>query len=230
MTISLSVALLLASVITASAETVVLKNFTLIDGTGKAAVAKTNMVIVNGRILSVGPNSNLKMPDGSRVQDLSGRYVMPGIINLHGHLGNTIGLVQDPKNYTPENLDANLRTYASYGVTTLVSMGSDQELVLKRRAEQRATGRPKTTRIYTALRGFTGKGGYPTTAQGMKGVPFEVDTPADAKKDVDFLASKKVDLVKIWVDDHFGKEQKIRLDLSKTRPMSSSVNSLGRRA
>lgn len=215
MTICMRVALLLATAITAFPETVVLKNFTLIDGTGKAAVATASMVITNGRISSVGPNSNLKIPDGSQVQDLSGRYVMPGIINLHGHLGNTIGLVQDPKNYTPENLDANLRTYASYGVTTVVSMGSDQELVLKRRAEQRATGRPKTTRIYTALRGFTGKGGYPTTAQGMKGVPFEVETAADAKKDVDYLASKKVDLVKIWVDDHFGHEQKIPLDLSK---------------
>ena len=113
MKIYLRTALVLASVTAASPETVVLKNFTLIDGTGKAPVAKTNMVIVNGRILSVGPNSNLKIPDGSQVQDLSGRYVMPGIINLHGHLGNTIGLVQDPKNYTPENLDANLRTYAA---------------------------------------------------------------------------------------------------------------------
>ena len=206
---------MLAFAFASSAETVVLKNFKLIDGTGKGAVANASMVITDGRIQNVGPAANLKVPAGSQVQDLSGRYVMPGIINLHGHLGNTKGLVQDPKNYTPENLDANLRTYASYGVTTVISMGSDQELVLQRRAEQRATGRPKTTRIFTALRGFTGKGGYPTTAQGMKGVPFEIETVEDAKKDVDYLASKKVDLVKIWVDDHFGRERKIPLDLSK---------------
>ena len=215
MTICWRVALLLAFAFASSAETVVLKNFKLIDGTGKGAVANASMVITDGRIQNVGPAANLKVPAGSQVQDLSGRYVMPGIINLHGHLGNTKGLVQDPKNYTPENLDANLRTYASYGVTTVISMGSDQELVLQRRAEPRATGRPKTTRIFTALRGFTGKGGYPTTAQGMKGVPFEIETVEDAKKDVDYLASKKVDLVKIWVDDHFGRERKIPLDLSK---------------
>jgi imidazolonepropionase-like amidohydrolase len=215
MSICWKFALLLAFALATSAETIVLKNFTLIDGTGKAPLANASMVVTDGRIRNVGPASNLKLPDGSQVQDLSGRYVMPGIINLHGHLGNTKGLVQDPKNYTPENLDANLHTYASYGVTTVISMGSDQELVLQRRAEQRATGRPKTTRIYTALRGFTGKGGYPTTAQGMKGVPFEIETPEDAKKDVDYLASKKVDLVKIWVDDHFGRERKIPLDLSK---------------
>ena len=49
----------------------------------------------------------------------------------------------------------------------------------------------------------------------MKGVPFEVETPEQVKKDVAWLADKKVDLVKIWVDDHFGKERKIPMDLSK---------------
>jgi imidazolonepropionase-like amidohydrolase len=124
------------------------------------------------------------------------------------------GLVQDPKNYTPENFDSNLKTYANFGVTTVISMGSDQDLILQRRAEQRSTGRPKTTRIFTAYRGFTGKGGYPTSAAGMKGVPFEVTSTDEVKKDVAILADKKVDIVKIWVDDHFGRETKIPFDLS----------------
>ena len=82
------------------------------------------------------------------------------------------------------------------------------------RTEQRA-GRPRSTRIFTAGRGFTGKGGYPTTMPGMKGVPYEVETAAEAKKDVAALADHKVDVVKIWVDDHLGKERKIPMDLSK---------------
>jgi imidazolonepropionase-like amidohydrolase len=139
---------------------------------------------------------------------------MPGIINLHGHLANTVGLTQDPANFTRSNLDKNLQTYASYGVTSVVSMGSDQDLVYQVRAEQRS-GRPRVTRIFTAGRGFTGKGGYPTTAQGMKGVPFEVETPEQARKDVAILADRRVDLVKIWVDDHLGRERKIPIDLSK---------------
>ena len=49
----------------------------------------------------------------------------------------------------------------------------------------------------------------------MKGVPFEVENAAEVRKDVDWLADKKVDMVKIWVDDHFGKERKIPMDLSK---------------
>lgn len=214
MSVCMRLAAVLFSVLAASAETVVLQNFTLIDGTGKAPVPGAAMVITDGRIRYAGTKAKAAVPQGASKIDLTGKYVMPGIINLHGHLGNVKGLVQDPKNYTPENLDANLKTYASYGVTTVVSMGSDQDLILQRRAAQRATGRPKTTRIYTAYRGFTGKAGYPTSAPGMKGVPFEVSTRDEVKKDVAILADKKVDIVKIWVDDHFGRESKIPFDLS----------------
>jgi imidazolonepropionase-like amidohydrolase len=147
--------------------------------------------------------------------DLGGRFVMPGIINLHGHVGNTLGLAQDPANYTRTNVDQNLRTYASYGVTAVVSMGTDQDLVYQVRAEQRA-GRPKMTRIFTAGRGFTGKAGYPTSAPGMKGVPFEVESPSQARSAVANLADHKVDVVKIWVDDHLGRDRKISNELSKS--------------
>jgi imidazolonepropionase-like amidohydrolase len=93
-------------------------------------------------------------------------------------------------------------------------MGSDQPPVFDIRKEQRA-GRPHEARVFTAYKGFTGVGGYPTTAAGMKGVPFEVSTNAQVDADVKQLADMKVDLVKVWVDDHLGKEKKIPLDLVK---------------
>jgi imidazolonepropionase-like amidohydrolase len=172
------------------------------------------MIVRDGRITWVGPKSKLVVPAGAETLDLTGRYVMPGIINLHGHLGNTRGLTQDPKNYTRENLDQNLRIYASYGVTAVLSLGTDPELVYQTRSEQRA-GRPRSTRIFTAGRGFTGKAGYPTSAPGMAGVPFEVESADQARKAVAVLADRKVDAVKIWVDDHLGRERKIPMDLSK---------------
>ena len=49
-----------------------------------------------------------------------------------------------------ENVESQLKTYASYGVTTMQSMGTEQPLILDMRAEQRRTGRPRETRIYTA--------------------------------------------------------------------------------
>jgi imidazolonepropionase-like amidohydrolase len=208
-----SVVILLAAG-AALAETTVLDGFTLINGSGRQPVPNAAMIIAEGRIQWAGPQSELKVPPGAQVMHLTGKYVMPGIMNLHGHLGNTIDLAQDPKNFTRENVEKQLRLYASYGVTSVVSMGTDQELVFQLRAEQRA-GRPRMTRIFTAGRGFTGAGGYPTTAQGMKGVPFEVASTADVDRDVAELAAKKVDLVKIWVDDHLGRDKKIPLDLAK---------------
>ncbi len=208
---TISFCLLAASAV---AETKVLQNFTLIDGTGRAAVASAAVVITDGRVTYAGPASKMKAPANSETIDLAGKFVMPGIINLHGHLGNTVGLAQDPKNFTTENLAKNLATYASYGVTSMISMGTDQEPMYAVRSEQRS-GRPKTTRIFSAGRGFTGKAGYPTSAPGMKGVPYEVETAGQAKEAVDANAAKKVDIIKIWVDDHLGKERKIPMDLSK---------------
>lgn len=197
------------------ADTTVLQNFTLLDGTANPALPNAAMVIVDGRIRWVGPAASLKPRPGATVIKLDGKYIMPGIINLHGHLGNTVELAQDAKNFTRESVEANLRVYTSYGVTTMVSMGSDQRLILDMRAEQRRTNRPQMTRIFTALRGFTGINGYPTTAQGMKGIPYEVGSAAEVKTDVAELAGNKVDLVKIWVDDHLGKDKKIPMDLCR---------------
>jgi len=39
--------------------------------------------------------TELQAPAGAQTVDLTGKYVMPGIINLHGHLGNTVDLTQD---------------------------------------------------------------------------------------------------------------------------------------
>jgi imidazolonepropionase-like amidohydrolase len=198
----------LAAALALSAETRVFQGFTLFDGTGKPQVADAAMIVTDGRITWVGAKSTLKKPANAEVADLTGKYVIPGIINLHCHLGNTKALAQDPKNFTRENVNDQLKTYAKNGVTAVLSMGSDQPLVFDMRAEQRA-GRPALTRIYTAGKGFTGKAGYPTLAPGMKGVPYEVETEAQVAAAVKTEAGKKVDMLKVWVDDHLGRDVKI---------------------
>jgi imidazolonepropionase-like amidohydrolase len=195
-------------------ETKVLTNFTLIDGTSRDPAPKSAMIITDGRIAWIGPASAMMKPRGATSLDLTGKFVMPGIMNMHGHLGNVVDFVQDAKNYTRENVAKQLKQYARFGVTSMLSMGSDQPLVFDIRKEQRAE-RPHECRVFTAYKGFTGVGGYPTTAAGMKGVPFEVATNAQIDDDVKQLAGLKVDLVKVWVDDHLGKDKKIPLDLVK---------------
>jgi imidazolonepropionase-like amidohydrolase len=180
-------------------EIKVLKNFTLIDGTGRPPAAASSMIVDNGRIRWIGSTANLKAPVSAEVIDLAGAYVMPGIINLHGHVGNTIDLEQNAKNFTRENIERNLKTYASYGVTTVLSMGTDQDLIFQIRDEQRA-GRPSMTRVYTAGQGFVYKGGY----GGLAGVNEGITNVSEVRPAVAAQARKKVDLIKIWMDDHLG--------------------------
>jgi imidazolonepropionase-like amidohydrolase len=196
----------------AGAEVAVFKGFTLI-GT-RASQPDAGMIVTDGRITWVGPAAKMKVPPGGNVQDLTGKYVMPGMINLHGHVSITSGLVQNTTGfYTREGVQKNLALYARYGITAVASLGTDQPLVYEIRDEERA-GRPRLTRIFTAGRGFTGKGGYPGTIAGMEGVPFEAATPQAAAAAVDELASHHPDLVKIWVDDHAGKLPKIPIEVS----------------
>src|SRR6266853_1502734 len=194
-----------------AAEVKVFKGFTLIDGSGRAPVTDAAMIVDNGRIHWVGEDATLKAPAGAETIDLSGKFVMPGIINLHCHLGNVVDLTQDSKNFTRENVEKDLSTYASYGVTTVLSMGTDQDLIFRIRDEQRATGRPSMTRVYTAGQGFAFKGGY----GGLPGVTFSLQDTSEVDKDVAELAKKKVDIVKMWVDDHMGHMKKMPFEIAK---------------
>jgi imidazolonepropionase-like amidohydrolase len=124
---------------------------------------------------------------------------MPGIVNLHAHIGNTVDLTQDAKFYSRKSIEENLRTYALYGVTTVQSLGTDQDLIFQVRNEQRG-GRPSVARVYTAGQGFVFKGGY----GGLAGTTSEYSRVEDIEPAVARLADRKVDLVKLWLDDELG--------------------------
>ncbi len=204
-----------------AAQDVVLKNFTLIDGTGRAPSAGAALVLHDGRVAWAGSAAKVKALKGAQVVDLTGRYVMPGLVNLHGHVGNVVGLTQDPKFYTRENVEKNLRTFAAYGVTSLLGLGTDQDLIFKIRDEQRS-GRPQYTRVFTAGRGFTTRGGL----GGVEGVTFFPATAAEIPGEVAELAAQKVDIVKLWVDDRLGHARKIPPEISAAILESARRNHL----
>ena len=205
----------------AFAETKILKNFTLIDGTGNPAAANMAMIVTDGRIQSIAPAGKIRPPAGAEVIDLTGKFVMAGMVNLHGHVGATVDMQQSAQLYSRENVERDLRTYASYGVTTVVSLGTDLDPVFAVRDGQRGT-RPQMARLYTAGKGFTLKGGNPP-AGGMR---YEVATPAECEARVAELAAQKVDFVKIWVDDAFGKRQKMPIELSRAIIASAKQHGL----
>jgi len=97
----------------------------IIDGTGAAVIENGVVVVSNGRIRSVGPASDVTLPDDTEVIDASGKTIMPGMINAHGHVGATLGL--ESGHYSRDNVLRQLSLYGRYGVTTIVSLGDDEE-------------------------------------------------------------------------------------------------------
>ena len=83
--------------------------------------------------------------------DLSGKFVMPGIIDSHIHVGMMKDVTQDEKFETPENVTADLKIYAAYGVTAVQVLGTDKDFVLDMRNQQRK-GRPNMARLFSAGR------------------------------------------------------------------------------
>ena len=190
----------LLAVLALPGQVTVLTHAMLIDGSGGPPQPDATIVLANGKIRNIGPAPKVKIPALAKVVDLSGKTVIPGIINLHGHVGMARGLTSDVDNYTRENVEAQLRTYARYGVTTTTSLGVDQDLILEIRDEQRR-GKISGARVFTALQGFTFLGGYPSHIPGLKGVVLEVASAAQARAWINRLADKGADVVKIWVDD-----------------------------
>ena len=69
-----------------AAEAVALTHATVIDGTGAAPMADSLVLVRGGRIAAVYSAGSRPVPDGARVEDLTGKWVMPGLIDAHVHL------------------------------------------------------------------------------------------------------------------------------------------------
>ncbi|HTG39187.1 amidohydrolase family protein [Sphingomonas sp.] len=186
---------------TADAETIVLEHFTLIDGMGRPPQRDQTLVLVDGRITEVGPAAEVKVPSGATRQDLRGKYLMPGIIDSHVHLGLVDGIDQNyTKYYDRENIEQQLKLYAAYGVTSVYTLGTDGDEIHNVIADQRRIGRIDTARAFTAGRGVVYKGSY----GGVPGLEQQVSTPAETQAMVRREVAKGDDFVKLWMDDEFG--------------------------
>ena len=163
---------------------------TVIDGTGNPPVEDAVLVVRDGRIEALGSRADMPPPRTAAQVDVTGKTIIPGLINAHGHVGQARGLAAGPEVYTKENVLSQLQLYARYGVTTVISLGGDgPEAIALRDAQD--TAALDRARIYAA------------------GAVIEGATPAAATKMVDDNAAAKVDWIKIRVDDNLGSGRKM---------------------
>ena len=197
---------------------------TLITGDGGPPIGGGTLVVDQGVITDVGLAANVTIPEGATVIDLTGKTVMPTLVDLHGHVGYQRGLSYDEANYTRENLTDELNRYAYYGVGTIVSMGTDPgDLAFQLQAEQQA-GTLGGARLHTAYRGFARPNAGPGAAA-LRASAYGVSTEEEARALVAELAETPADFVKIWVDDRGGRVEKLTPDLY--RPIIEEAHARG---
>ncbi|MFQ5929702.1 MAG: amidohydrolase family protein, partial [Acidobacteriota bacterium] len=162
----------------------------ILDGTGNTPIENAVMLVREGRIEAVGARDSIQIPDGAQRIHVSGKTIIPGLINSHGHVGGTKGLESGPEHYSQENVLHQLGLYARYGVTTVLSLGGDQQEAVPLRDAQ-DTPELDRARLYIAGRVVT------------------AETPEAARQEVDEMAAMKVDFIKIRVDDNLGTRKKM---------------------
>jgi imidazolonepropionase-like amidohydrolase len=191
----------------AQSPAVLFEGARLITGDGSAPIENSAFLIENAKFTKIGKKGELQPPPGAVRVDLSGKTVMPALVDAHTHLGWTV--IKTGKigadTYTRENLIDHLRRYAYYGIAAAQSMGIDPG---ETPYQVRANPMPDAALFRIAGRGMAMPNAGPGAAY-WKPVAYGVSTEAEARADVQELAAKKVHLVKIWVDDRNGTVPKL---------------------
>ena len=166
----------------------------VIDGTDRPPIDNATIVVSDGKIVTVAPAARAQVPANAERVSLAGKTVIPGIVNAHGHVGNTVGM--DQGHYSAENVQRDLKTYAAYGVTTVFSLGDDQAAGIFARDSQRTPSLDRA-RLFVA------------------GPVLAPKTVAEARTLVDDNVAMKVDIIKIRVDDNLGATPKMPPEIYK---------------
>ena len=209
---SLVIAALIAS--PAKSQTTIYEGARLIVGDG-TAIENSAFVVQGNQFAQVGRRGEVQAPAGAQRVDLSGKTVMPTLVDLHGHYGfqNLAQGTMSKETFTRENLVDHLQRMAYFGVGAVVGVG---DLVDRADGKGGRTGWgdvplkvrdeviPGTALFKTAGPGMA----YPTA--GAQGNPARMDvsywvaTPDEARAAVRDYARLRPEFIKIWVDDREG--------------------------
>ncbi len=186
----------------------------LIVGDGSAPIEDSVFLVENGEFRMVGKRGSVEAPAGAVHVDLKGKTVIPALVDAHAHLGWTL-LKQnrtDTETYSRANLEDHLRHYAYYGIAAVRNLGIDPGDAAY---ELRAHPVPGVALLQTAGRGIAMPNAGPGQAY-WRPVAYGVTTDAEVRNAVRELAAKKVDIVKIWVDDRGGTVKKLTPQLYRS--------------
>jgi imidazolonepropionase-like amidohydrolase len=174
LTQSLALAALAIGCTPPASDSLALVGATLVDGTGGPPLPDAAIVISRGKIVSVGSRQGFELPSRTKEVDLTGHWIIPGLIDAHAHLAPAAS-------WAPAR-------YLAWGVTAVRDLHGDLNPVL---ALRKRSNQGLGPRLYVAGAMIDG---LPSTYSDAIGVNAE----ADARKAVDRLVSAGVDLIKVY--------------------------------
>ena len=185
----------------------------ILDGNGGAPIENGRLVVADGRITAIGPQSNVAAPQGATRVDLAGKTIMPAMINVHAHMGYEGYTTWSARNHTAANLLDHVQREAFYGVAAATSVGSSPtDVSLQFQRDQQAGKFPPAAR-YLFMPGMAPPNGGPDhilrEATNELRVVNEVTTPEEARIAIQKMADQNIRHVKMWVDDRGGTYPKL---------------------
>src|SRR5438270_64509 len=126
------------------APVIALTHVRVIDGSGAAPRADQTLVVRDGKVAALGDATSIKIPQGAKVLDLTGRTMIPGLVGMHEHM--FYPAPGGPPPLYPEHAASFPRLYLAGGVTSIRTTGSIEpyaDLQLKRDIDDGKMAGPK---------------------------------------------------------------------------------------
>jgi len=196
----------------AAATVTVFQGARLIVGDGNAPIENSAFLVENSHFTRVGRRGELQVPPGAARVDLTGKTVIPALVDGHSHIGYMKNMTSGAENYTRENILDHMRRFAYFGVAASQAMGTDfGEMPFQLRDEILAGKYPDAARFLTAGRGLSPLDEI--SADNMRQAAYPATTVAGVRASVQELVSRRVKVIKTWVDDRGGSVKKLSPDL-----------------
>lgn len=180
----------------------------LIVGDRSAPIDNSAFLVEGNRFVRVGKAGEIPLPTGAVRVDLSGKTVMPALVDLHSHVGyeNATDASELKENYTRENLVDHLERYAYTGHSLTVSLGSDppEDFVWQMRVDS-SEDSFSGARFFTVGRGLAWPGTGPIELA-RNDTAYPIVSTWQARLAVRELAAHKVSFIKLWLEDRGGYE------------------------
>src|SRR5215470_10172946 len=185
----------------------------LIIGDNSPTIEGSAFLVEGDSFTWVGKKGERQPPANATRVDLTGKTVMPSLIDGHNHIGlvNEKDGSNQKSNYTRDNLIDQLQRYVYYGTAAALSMGleADQELAYKLRDEII----PNAAKFLTVGKGIAATSMAGPPGEARLGIPYGAATPEEGREHVRELHARGVHFVKFWVDDREGSVPKLKPDV-----------------